>query len=218
VKSVGKEDAAYKGEVTACRWVEIKVQTGRIDQGTIDTGTAGERIYKVLVPEKSVIGSFTNAKGLHVPHLPIVKGFRKIDGKDPQPKPIKTGILQVFPVVTLLRDFKELEEAPGGETLQVGPDSVEIREYKGAAEQESLTDHFTHEVKFYRSKQVPFGLARFTIAMTQERKAEAEPRTAFKKVSEISVEMAAREVGAEAKSELITDQPAAAPAQDANAQ
>lgn len=213
IKSVGKEQADYKGEKTACRWVEIKVQTGRIDQGAIDTGTSGERIYKVLIPEKAIIGSFKDAEGLPVTHLPIVKGFRKTDGKSPQPKPITSGVLQVYPVIALLRDYKELEESPGTENLQVGADAVEVKEYKGNLEQESPVQRYAHETKFYRSKQVPFGLARWLVTITQEQKAEAEPRSAFKKVSDIRIEMATREVGADAKSELITDAaPAEAPA------
>ncbi len=211
IKSVGKEQAEYKGEQTACRWVEIKVQTGRIDQGAIDTGTSGERIYKVLIPEKAIIGSFTDAEGLPVSHLPIVKGFRKINARVPQAKPITSGVLQVYPVVALLRDYKELEESPGTENLQVGNEAVEVKEYKGTLAQESPLERYEHETKFYRSKQVPFGLARWLVTISQEQKAESEPRSAFKKVSDIRIEMAAREVGTDAKSELITDpQPAAA--------
>ncbi len=216
IKSVGKEDADYKGQRVPCRWVEIKVATGRVDQGTIDSGTAGERIYKVLIPESAVRGKVSDDRKLPVSHLPIVKGFRKINGKEPMPKPITSRVLQVYPVLALLRDFKELEESPGTESVLVDKDTVEAKEFKGVLEQESPTTRYNQEAKFFRSEQVPFGLARWTASINQERKAEAEPRSAFKPVSEIKIEMAAREIGIDAKSELITDAaPAAAPAAEA---
>ncbi len=214
VKSVGKEDADYKGEKTPCRWIEIKVVTGRIDQGAIETGTVGERIYKVLVPEKAIEGRIKDDRNLPVVYLPIVKGFKKTNGKDPAAKPITSNVLQIYPVLGLVRDFKELEESPGNESVQVGNETVEAKEFKGTLEQESLVSRFTHEAKFYRSKDVPFGLARWTVTINQERKAEAEPRSAFKPVSEIKLEMTAREIAADAKSELITE-PAPAAAADA---
>ncbi len=217
VKSVGKEDADYKGEKTPCRWVEIKVVTGRINQGAIDTGSVGERIYKVLVPEKAIEGRIKDDRNLPIVYVPIVKGFRKINGKDPAAKPITSNVLQIYPVLGLVRDFKELEESPGMESVQVGNDTFEAKEFKGNLEQESLVSRFTHEAKFYRSKDVPFGLARWTVTINQERKAEAEPRSAFKPVSEIKLEMTAREITSDAKSELITE---AAPvaAENANQQ
>lgn len=210
VKSVGQEEADYKGEKTPCRWIEIKVVTGRINQGAIDTGSVGERIYKVLVPEKVIAGRIKDDRNLPIVYLPIVKGFRKVNGKDPAAKPITSSVLQIYPVLGLVRDFKELEESPGMESVQVGNETVEAKEYKGNLEQESLVSRFTHEAKFYRSKDVPFGLARWTVTINQERKAEAEPRSAFKPVCEIKLEMTAREIATDAKSELITD-PAAAP-------
>lgn len=205
VKSVGKEDAEYKGEKTPCRWVEIKVVTGRINQGAIDTGSVGERIYKVLVPEKAIEGRITDDRNLPIVYVPIVKGYRKINGKDPAAKPITSNVLQIYPVLGLVRDFKELEESPGMESVQVGNDTFEAKEFKGNLEQESLVSRFTHEAKFYRAKDVPFGLARWTVTINQERKAEAEPRSAFKPVTEIKLEMTAREIASDAKSELITD-------------
>lgn len=215
VKSVGKEEADYKGEKTPCRWIEIKVVTGLINQGAIDAGTVGERIYKVLVPESAIEGRVRDNRNLPVVSIPIVKGFRKTNGKEPAPKAITSSLLQIFPVLGLVRDFKDLEESPGMESVQVGNDTVEAKEYKGAAQLESLVSRFNHEAKFYRSKDVPFGLARWTVSIQQERKAEAEPRSEFKAVSDIKLEMAAREIFNDAKSELITDQPPAAAAEDA---
>src|ERR1700760_3940299 len=38
IKSVGSEMAQYHDEDTACRWVEIKIERGRVRDGKIDTG------------------------------------------------------------------------------------------------------------------------------------------------------------------------------------
>ena len=62
IKSVGKEDAEYRGQTVPCRWIEFKLQTGRVKDGLIATGTVGERIYKVLVPESAIIGQTRNRK------------------------------------------------------------------------------------------------------------------------------------------------------------
>ena len=73
----------------------------------------------------------------------------------------------------------------------------------GSFEQESLNDRVLHEATLYLSDSVPFGLAKWTVKVTQEAKGEVEPRTEFKFVSEITVDMTARRIEGNARSELV---------------
>ncbi len=185
------------------RWIEFKIQTGKIDQGAINTGTVGERIYKVLVPEDAVLGTISDREGLPVSYLPIVEGWRKTNDADPTPMQIKSGVLQVYPMISLIRHYKSMEEQTAAETVPVGMNDVSAKVMRGSLEQESLTHRILHESTLYRSDEVPFGLARWTVKISSERKADVEPRTAFKFASEITVEMNAREIGTDAPSELV---------------
>ena len=49
IKSVGQEQAEFKGKLQPCRWLEIKSLTGKETAAGIDPGPVGARIYKVLV-------------------------------------------------------------------------------------------------------------------------------------------------------------------------
>lgn len=203
LKSVGQEPADFRGETVPCRWIEIKVQTGKIKDGQVSTRGHGERLYKVLVPEKAVFGSTVDDKGLPVQHLPIVKGWRRISETDNAPKELKSGILQVYPVVGLLRHYKEMEESDIAESITVGMEDVQAKRLKGTLDLESETTRVHHESELYRSDSVPFGLARWTARIVQEEKSAVANRSDFQMVSEITIEMTARETGRDAKSELI---------------
>jgi len=52
IKSVGSEMAQYRDEEVPCRWIEIKIERGRVRDGKIDTGLTGLEIYKVLIPNR----------------------------------------------------------------------------------------------------------------------------------------------------------------------
>ena len=52
------------------------------------------------------------------------------------------------------------------------------------------------------SREVPFGLARWSVKITRSRKRETDPREKFEKRTETTVEMKAVAVGTDAKSEL----------------
>ncbi|MDA0807555.1 MAG: hypothetical protein O2983_11765 [Planctomycetota bacterium] len=203
IKSVGKEDAEFKGKVEPCRWIEIKVQTGRVKDGLIATGTVGERIYKVLVPESAVIGQTRNSEGLPVTFLPIVRGFRKTNDKDPTPKEITSKVLQVYPMISLVRHYKDMTRGSVPEVVQVGQEDVQCTKLTGSFEQESQNDRVLHETTLYLSDAVPFGLAKWTVKISQEAKGEVEPRSEFQFVSEITVDMTARRIESNARSELV---------------
>ena len=203
IKSVGKEDAEYRGKTVPCRWIEMKLQTGRVKDGLIATGTVGEQIYKVLVPESAVIGQTRDSEGLPVTYLPIVRGYRKTNDKDPTPKEITSKVLQVYPIISLVRHYPDMTRGSVSEPVMVGQEEVQCTKLTGNFEQESLNDRVLHETTLYHSDSVPFGLAKWTVKITQEAKGEVEARSEFEFVSEITVEMTARRIEGNARSELI---------------
>ena len=173
IKSVGKEDAEYKGKTVPCRWIEFKVQTGRVKDGLIATGSVGERIYKVLVPESAIVGQTRDSEGLPVTYLPIVRGFRKTNDKDPTPKEITSKVLQVYPMISLVRHYKDMTRGSVPEVVQVGQEDVQCTKLTGSFEQESLNDRVLHETTLYLSDAVPFGLAKWTVKISQEARAKS---------------------------------------------
>jgi len=205
IKSVGRETAEFKGKQVPCRWIEIKVQTGKTSESGIDSGPIGERvnprIYKILVPESSVTGKLKDEDNIPKSFLPIVRGYRKTGDNDPQE--IRTKVLHVYPSICLIRHFESLEaDTAGPEDPDVGLGAVTATRYTGTFELESLTARSVHETQLWRSDQVPFGLAKWTVKIHQERKAANEPRSAFQPAVEVTVQMKALEKGDAAKSEL----------------
>ena len=75
-------------------------------------------------------------------------------------------------------------------------------QHKGVHRMENTTNRWNHVAELWLSKQVPFGLARWSVRVTRETKLANKPRDEFKEVSETIVEMKAQEVGTDAKSEL----------------
>ena len=203
IKSVGKEDAEYRRKTVPCRWIEMKLQTGRVKDGLIATGTVGERIYKVLVPESAVIGQTRDSEGLPVTYLPIVLGFRKTNTKDATPKEITSKVLQIYPIISLVRHYRDMTRGNVPESVLVGQEEVDATKLTGNFEQESLNDRVLHESSLYLSESVPFGLAKWSVKITQEAKGEVEPRSEFQFVSEITVDMTARRIEGNARSELV---------------
>ncbi|NQV28090.1 MAG: hypothetical protein HQ518_27375 [Rhodopirellula sp.] len=203
IKSVGQEDGEYRGKTVPCRWIEMKLQTGRVKGGLIDTGTVGEQIYKVLIPESAIIGQTRDSSGLPVTYLPIVRGYRKTNDKDPTPKEITSKVLQIYPIISLVRHYRDMTRSDVPELVQVGQEDVQATKLTGNFEQESRNDRVLHESTIYVSKDVPFGLAKWTVKVTQEAKGEVEPRTEFQFVSEITVDMTARRIENNARSELV---------------
>jgi len=203
IKSVGKEDAEYRSKTVPCRWIEMKLQTGRVKDGLIATGTVGERIYKVLVPESAVIGQTRDSEGLPVTYLPIVRGYRKTNTKDATPKEITSKVLQIYPIISLVRHYRDMTRGNVPESVLVGQEEVDATKLTGNFEQESLNDRVLHESSLYLSEAVPFGLAKWSVKITQEAKGEVESRSEFQFVSEITVDMTARRIEGNARSELV---------------
>ena len=204
IKSVGKETAEYEGKTVPCRWIEIKLVTGKPSETGIDPGPIGARIYKVLVPEARVAGALVDADKIHVSYVPIVKGYRRIG--DGEVKAVKAGVLQVYPLLSMLMHYKTLE---AGTDDAVDPEipldqPVTAKMYKGVYKMESRTGRSVNEAQLWRSNDVPFGLAKWTVKMYREAKDAREPRSDFQRMSEVTVTMSAHETGDDAQSELAT--------------
>lgn len=207
ISSVGQEMAEYNGKMQQCRWIELDVVTGRLNAGVIDPGPAGSRIYKVLVPESKVISNTTDQDGIPVSIIPIVKGYRKIGEGDvkliPLDKDSKSGVLQIYPVISLLRHYKTLDSASDQPVdAEIGIPDVTAKRSSSIYKMESLFNRSTHTAAIWRSDDVPFGLARWEVKVLREEKGSTEPRTAFNKVSEFSIKMKARETGSDAQSKI----------------
>lgn len=207
IKSVGSETAEYHGQMVPCRWIEIKVQTGKPSEAGVETGPVGARIFKVLVPEPRVVGKLEDSDKIPVSFIDVVKGFRKVG--DGPVEPIKSGALQVFPLIAMVRHYQILQPEgndPVDPQIPTGP--VMARQYKAESRVESPISRTVSEAHLWRcetaEKSIPFGLAKWTVKTLREAKDNSEPRSAFKPISEVNVEMSAHEVGEGAQSELTT--------------
>ncbi len=203
IKSVGKEMADIDGQSVPCRWIELKLITGKPSAAGIDPGPVGTRIYKVLVPENRVIGNTSDAAGIPMSYLPIVKGYKRVGDQQKDPVAIKGKVLHVYPVLTWMRHYKKLVGDSGqSEDPQVGIGPVSATKLTADVQLESRTDRSRHSAEIWRSKDVPFGLAKWTVTIEREKKFNTEDRTEFKPTSKITIEMKAAEVGKNATSEL----------------
>jgi hypothetical protein len=205
IKSVGSEMAEYKGEMTACRWIEIKIDRGREKDGNIDTGLTGSEIYKVLIPESVVISDNIDKNGVPVSFLPLVKGFRKVGKADP--KPLAEPALQLYPLGILVGYYRELKVVEEGVDPEVGIEAVKkATQLQGQVSSERSSSRTVQESTLWKSPDMPFGVARWSAKITREVKDARETRDNFKPVSEVTIEMKAKETGTEGpegKSELM---------------
>ena len=205
IKSVGTEMAEYKGELTACRWIEIKIDRGREKDGNIDTGLTGSEIYKVLIPESVVISDNVDKNGVPVSFLPLVKGFRKVGKADP--KPLTEPALQLYPLGILVGYYRELKVVEEDVDPEVGIEAVKkATQLQGSVSIERSSSRTVQESTLWKSADMPFGVARWSAKITREVKDAQEPRDNFKPVSEVTIDMKAKKTGTEGpegKSELM---------------
>jgi hypothetical protein len=207
IKSVGQEEAVYNGKKVPCRWVEIKILTGKPSESGVETGPVGERIYKILIPEVRVLGAVADAEKIPFSFLDIVKGYRKIAG-NVTPIPLAgggEGAFQAYPLVGPLMHFDTIEPAGGDEQVQVPGGAIKAKKFKARRVIESPTVRTTCEAEFLRCdpEAIPFALAKWTTKTTIERKdSRAARSTAFKPATQVNVEMSAHEWGTGAKTEI----------------
>jgi hypothetical protein len=205
IKSVGSEMAVFRGKQVPCRWIEIKIQTGKASESGVDTGPVGDRVYKILVPEERVIGQVADSDKIPYAFLDIVKGYRRIGG---EVAPLPPGAFQVFPLVAPLGHYDAVDAA-GSETEDVAipSGSVKAKKFKAVQRVESPTRRVTNEAEIWRCEPgtVPFGLVRWVAKTKIDRKDKTQPQSDFKTITQDTSELSVHEWGTGAKSELATN-------------
>jgi hypothetical protein len=202
IKSVGGETATFRGKQIPCRWIEIKIVTGKPSESGIDAGPVGERVYKVLVPEERVIGELADGGKIPFSFLDIIKGFRKMGG---QVTPVPAGALQAFPLIAPVMHYEAVEVAgTENEDVPLPGGAVKTKKFKAKRTIESATERSVNEAELWRSdgNTVPFGLVRWTVKSLLERKDSTAPRQGYKPLTQTTVEMTAHEWGTGAKSDV----------------
>ena len=200
IKSVGTETGTFLGQEVPCRWIEIKIERGRERDGKIDTGLTGLEIYKVLVPEVAVMSENVDSEGVPNSFLPLVKGFRKV-GKAP-PKPLVEPALQLYPLGILVGYYRELQVVANDVDAEVGIGAIKAKQLQGEIKIERPESRTVQLSTVWKSTEVPFGVARWSAKLTRDTKDAQAPRSDYKPVSEVTIEMRAKETGQDAKSEL----------------
>lgn len=207
IKSLGKEDAEFKGKSVPCRWIEFKLLTGHVNEGVVDAGPGGNRIYKILVPESEIRGTVTEPlsdnREMYVSYIPIVKGFRKI-GDEPA-APIEGGVFDLYPMVSYLRHYRNWEAGGGEETIQTPLKDFTGQILKGDLITETTTLRTTSAAEMSRSNETPFGVAKWSAKVNTETKQSTAPRTNFTASMEIVETMALNASGDDAETELVTE-------------
>src|SRR5262249_41510306 len=155
----------------------IKVERGRVRDGKIDTGLTGLEIYKVLIPEMSVITDNVDQDGVPVSYLPIVKGYRKI-GKG-NPKPITEPAIQLYPLGILVGYYRELKVIAEDVDPEVGVGSMKANQLQGEITIERPNSRTIQESTVWKTAEIPFGVARWTAKMTREVKDDLAPPDSF---------------------------------------
>lgn len=206
LRSVGKEEAEYQGEPTACRWIEIKIETGKSPEGVLDAGPGGIRMYKLLVPEAEIRGTNTEPvradRSIFASHIPIVRGYRKIG--DEQTVELETGIFQLYPIASLLRHYPDLSEGEQG-TTSVLAGEFPTTSYSGSFIMETEVYRSTNTGTFQRSDAMPFGVVSWKAKTLIEEKGSTDPRSEFRETSIIEEDMQAIAIEQNAESELLVN-------------
>ncbi|MCA9057598.1 MAG: hypothetical protein KDA85_03835 [Planctomycetaceae bacterium] len=203
IRSVGQEDAEFDGVVQPCRWIEIKVVTGKAGAQGIVPGPVGSRVYKVLVPESRIIPDAADEQTIPNHLIPIVRGYRRLGEESVEE--LNAQALRIYPTLTLLTTYDNPvpQGAPAPPEILKKDISVSAQQMKGQFVMERPESRSTNDGEYWVTREVPFGLARWVVTVTREAKESAAPRSDFKVVSILKVDMKLREIGP-AESELKT--------------
>ena len=195
ISSVGRETVDGRPS----RWVEFKSITkpNGLEQ---KPGPGDSYIYKVLIPEDRVIGKTVDAETIPITYLPIIKGWRKVGEREPQP--VTEKALAIYPTITLVTYYPDLKLEGEAEQLQVGGMAVSARLWKGERVLQTSTSRSTNAASLWLSDEVPFGLARFQVTLTQEKKEVGASADEFRRASLTEVEMAVVATGNDSRSEI----------------
>ncbi len=200
ISSVGRETVDVGGKEVSCRWIEFKSLTkpNGLEQ---QPGPGDTFIYKVLIPEDRVVGKTTDEQNLPITFLPIVKGFRRVGQREVEP--VQEKALAIYPTIALVTYYPDLKaDGAEAEPLQVAGNPVAVQLFKGTRQLKRATSRSANVASLWRSDEVPFGLARFQVALTVEQKDLSASDDEFQRSSLIEVDMSAVAVGSDARSEL----------------
>ncbi len=166
----------------------------------VDTGLTGLTIYKVLVPTTKVLFNAVDDDGVPVSFLPIVKGYRKI-GKS-EPKEMTQPALQLYPLAVLAGYYRDEQITGTDDDPEAGIGAIKADKLQATIAIERNSSRTVQETTIWRSKEVPFGIARYDAKIIREVKDEQQSRDDFKPLSEVVISLKAQEAGEDAKSEL----------------
>ncbi|GAB4134823.1 MAG: hypothetical protein Tsb009_00310 [Planctomycetaceae bacterium] len=201
VKSLKKAQGYYDGVQVNCRWIEISVRTGKFDED-IDTGPAGKRVYKVLVPESKVVGKTKDDDTIFVSMLPIardkdgkVMGVKKIGNTSP--KRMTAPVLHIYPILSLLHHYRTLTPAPAENAItvagrQVSPDAYQ--KFTATRIIESPSRRTENTATLYFTDLVPTRLAKWEVKVVHKTKNSSQSRAQFRPTLEFSSSMTARTI------------------------
>lgn len=204
IKSVGREDAEFEGVMQPCRWIEIKVVTGDAGEAGIDPGPVGSRIYKVLVPESKIIDRPVDSQSVPNITVPIVRGFRRTGESSIQP--LRTNALGIYPTVCQLMNYPEPEVIAASEQPETKAANLSFtaKHMRGQHVMESPESRSTNEGHFWVTQEAPFGLIRWEVVVTREKKETTATRDKFAEVETTRTTMSVKGVLTAAESELVT--------------
>lgn len=227
IKSVGKENAEFEGQQVPCRWLEIKVVTGKKTALGLNPGPAGTRLYKILVPEGRVFGQLSEGKPIDdqeilISYIPIVKGWCRSGGTvtrdDGQVEDLSTtrklqiGVFQAYPLVSLLMHYRDMNTDMNNEAISVKfgetPQEVTTYQLQGKATFESETNRISNIATLWRNdkpEESAFGLVKWRVEETRYAKDNSQPRTVFdtNMVSKAVEELTAVAIEENAEAELL---------------
>lgn len=206
IRSVGTEEGDYLGKQTPCRWIEIKVETGHSPEGVLDAGPGAIRMYKLLVPESEIRGSnaepLEGGKSVFAAFVPIVKGFRRI-GDEPA-KPMEAGVFQLYPLISLLRHYPDLETGEQSQTSVLAGD-FQTTKYTGDFTMETNVYRSKNQAEVYVSKDFPFGVVAWTAKTVTEEKGTTDDRSEFREVTVIEEDMKAIAIEKDVQSQFLVE-------------
>lgn len=204
IKSVGREDRNFEGTVQPCRWIEIKIVTGDAGAAGINPGPVGSQIYKILVPESKILDTPVDAAGVPNVMVPIVEGHRR--SGESVVRAIKTKAISIYPTICQLTNYldQNVVSAAATPSTKMTNNSFSAKHIKGRHVMERPESRTTNEADFWVTQEVPFGLARWEVVVTREKKESTAKRQDFTEFSTTKSVMSVRRFLNNAESELVT--------------
>ncbi len=204
IKSVGTEQAEYRGQTVPARWLELSVETGLAKEGVLEAGPGGVQVYKILVPESAVTGEnfevVVGERKAFISHLPVIKGLRK--SGDAAVEEVTAGVFQLYPFVSLMQHYpeKNVSESTEQVTVQAGSFSGNVE--TGSRVTETAMTRVTTNSEVTLAPEFPFGVVKWTSTTVTEQKGSTDLRSDFQPATTVTEVMQATATGDGAESVL----------------